>query len=136
MSAVDVASARRSDQIKMLNRSVSNLDKQVTQGRFAEAGSYLRKHSVWAAEQIETINAEISRLSNLSDDELVAEFAPEVAQAKAIAKDLEDNGPVEFDPMGRGAMMPKQVVVQRTPRPVRREGGEPSPVAPGQVPSR
>jgi len=53
-------------------------------------------------------------------------FAPEVARDKAIAKDLEDNGPVEFDPTGRGALTLRQVVVSKTPPPVRREGGEPA----------
>jgi hypothetical protein len=42
-------------------------------------------------------------------------------------------GQIEWDPVGRGALGSRQVVVNKTPLPVRREGGDPAPVAPGLV---
>jgi hypothetical protein len=125
MSAVDVAVTRRADQIKTLRRSISNLEKQVTQGTFAEQGSYLRKHADWCREQIESTNAEIDRLGSLSDDELIASFCPEVAQEKVLQRAME-RGEVATDirdVLARGARAPEQVVVSRHPLPVRREGG-------------
>jgi hypothetical protein len=133
MSAVHIAEARRADRVRVINRSIANLEKQITQGSFSEPGSYLRKHADWCREEIGNLQAEIERLGALDHDALIAEFAPEVARDKAIQEDLAKNGPVEFDPLGRGAMLPRQQVVRRTPPPVRREGGDPAPVAPGLV---
>jgi hypothetical protein len=131
MAAIHVAQARKGDRVKTINHAISNLEKQVTQGTFSPAGSYARSHADWCRQEIGNLKAEIERIAGLADDALIAEFAPEVAREAAIEADIAENGPVEFDPLGRGAMAPKGVVVSKTPPPVRREGGDPAPVAPG-----
>jgi hypothetical protein len=92
-----------------------------------------RNHADWCRQEIDHLKGEIARIAGLADDALIAEFAPEVARDAAIEKDIAENGPIEFDPLGRGVMAPKGVVVSKTPPPVRREGGDPAPVAPGLV---
>jgi hypothetical protein len=131
MSAVSVAEARRADRVKAINQSIASLDKQVQLGAFSAQGSYARNHADWCRGEIAKLQADIARLGALDDKALVAQFCPELAREAAIAKDIAENGPVDFDPLGRGAMQPKQTIVNRTPLPARREGPEPAPVAPG-----
>lgn len=136
MSAVHVAEARKGDRIKAINRSIASLDQQIARGAIGAGGMIvqsLAEHVAFCKAEKARLEAEITRLSELSGEDLVAEFTPEIAKQAAIQKDLEENGPVDFDPMGRGPMGPRQVVVSQHPRPVRREGGDPARHAPGLV---
>jgi hypothetical protein len=100
MSAVNIAQARRADRIRTINRSISNLDRQIARGDLGADGmknSYLTQHAEWCKGEKVRLLDEVHRLSELSDEELVAELVPEVEREKAIAKDLEENGPVGFE---------------------------------------
>jgi hypothetical protein len=131
MSNVSVAEGRRGDRIKAINRSVRSLEQQIARGAIGANGMadpYLADHVEFCKAEVARLQGEIARLSELGSDDLISELVPEVARDAAIAKDLEDNGPVRFDPLGRGAMPPRAVVVSKTPPPVRRVGGDPAPV--------
>jgi hypothetical protein len=98
MTAIHVAEARRGDRIRAINRSIASLEQQAAQGAFSAADSYMATHAKWCRGEVENLKAEIERLGNLSADDLVAMFCPEVAREAAVQKDMAENGPNRVGP--------------------------------------
>jgi hypothetical protein len=137
MAAIHVAITRRADRIRLINRQVASLDTQIAHGAIGTSGMPVQSlvdQVEYCRGEKDRLLGEVTRLSNLSDDDLVAELVPEVARDKAIQQAIDAGAPTELrDVLARGERAPEQVVVSRTPLPVRRVGGDPAPVAPGLV---
>ena len=123
MSAITVGDARRGDVIRRMQRRILGLDAEIGRGSNGANGiqnEYLASRVNYLMGERDRLNAEIGRLNRLTDEELIGEFVPSVAQAEAIKDEpVPDFGDIMF---GRGAMLPQQVVVHKEPLPVAHEG--------------
>jgi hypothetical protein len=119
MSAITVAQGRRGDRIKTIDRQIASLNKDIARGVIGAGGmpdAYLTERREYLASEVKRLEAEIVRLGQLSDNDLVQELVPEAARAAVIA---------DKDNLKRGHMVPQAVEVHREPPPVRRDGGDP-----------
>jgi len=125
---ISVAEARRGDAIQKTRRQLDSLDGEIRRGATGAGGqlnAYLADRLEFLKGERDRLAAEVSRMAKLTGAALVSEFVPEVA-AQVAAMENPEPVPTLADALpGRGAMLPQQVVVQKTPLPVLREGGDP-----------
>lgn len=122
-----VATAKRDERIRTIRRQLEQMSADINRPTIDVNGmqsAYLANRKDHLLKERSRLEGESERLANMSNDEAVSEFMPDVAQT-ASNPDLSQ---VQFtDTLAhRGAMMPRQVVIQSSPPPVRREGGDPA----------
>jgi uncharacterized small protein (DUF1192 family) len=124
MSAIAAAQGRRHSVIQKMNIRIGQLNAEITRGTNGANGvrsDYLADRVNSLIGERERLEAEIDRLNQASDEDLISELVPEVAHNKA----LDENPPPPLQDLltARGPMLPGSVVVDRQPPAVRREGG-------------
>jgi hypothetical protein len=128
---IQIAEARKAEQIRRLRREVESLEAEVGRSQFGADGTQVPHLAGRRAElqrQIGEREDEISRPGRLSPDQLVTELVPEIERARVAEKAAESTGRDTMNDMlpGRSPQMSEQAVVHTTPPPVRRIGPEPS----------
>src|SRR5258708_2071794 len=121
---VSVANARRDDAIRRTKRQIDHIEGEIRRsngglGANGQRSDYLVERLALLRDSRDRLEAEIARMNRLSDEDLVAEFVPSIAQYEA-AKDA----PVQDlrDGLQRGGMVPQRADVNRTRPPVQPSG--------------
>ena len=114
---LNVAASRRGAEVRRLKRHLEILDREQKANQFVQT-DYAKLRLKQIADDREATEAQIAELEGLSDEELIQRFNPPVERPEGMST---------AELAGRGAHVPSQVVVSRTPLPVRRYGGPPSP---------
>jgi len=122
MSYLPAAKSGVGAELRRLKAHLEVLDKQERANQFVQTDYAKLRLSQIADERVAT-KAEIAELEGLSDEALIERFNP--------PQERPDEGIPTAELAGRGARLPQQVVVSRTPPPVRHYGGPPSPAPSG-----
>jgi hypothetical protein len=124
VSALSVAKDRRAAEIRRVQDSMADLQRELDHGVHGHNGvldPYLQERARVLAAERERLASTVTELEGLGPDALVLRFVPEAKPVEVV----------NLEEALRGQNVPRQVVVNKdVPRLTRREGGDPGPGQP------
>jgi hypothetical protein len=120
MSQVAIAESRRGSEVQRLTRQIESLEREIGAGVFDRNGApnpYLMERREWLQSEVKRLNAEVERMGNLTNEQMISEFVPEVAAAEAAA---DQPRPSVADVTNRGASITPEIRLVNHAKPYHR----------------